>query len=606
MKLPVLKHYIPKTKKQTIEFRGINVTGTAAIGDFVNMNNLCSEEYPCLKTRRQMKKVDIYKRFGFSEQQKNGRITDIFFNGEIAVITEKLDDTGDELLQISTTSKNFILDSRHNKDGNNSQGGTEVFENNAAGYERSVMWMNGNLLVYPDRLYFDENWENACNGPVVTLPPPYSQQLAMTRYGPDTITVVFKNKIYIYGHQNIINWLLGKFNNGQKIRLFESGNNEINKITTITGNPYQQTGEAEDIKELSHFELYADKLRLVIPLAEDSYEIKGNSGYYIPKNSVTITSDAFSKNSDMFILNAIEYNNRIWGTEGNTIRASALGKHDEWDVFEGVSTDSYAVDVASGGEFTGMIMFGGAVHAFKEDCVYKIYGYKPSNYELIPMSVSGLPKGAAKSLVIVKDILFYKSHDCVMAYSGSQPQDISKCLGDLSGHAVCAAGTDGNKYYLSLSKDGIKKTYVFDTKTKLWHIEEGVDVIAFKSAGAHRGMYAVKNSEVFQYCDDAALNIKNPVRWEAEMSPIHEFISEKKIYSKFILKVELAKESKLNIYMNCDKKGYKKIKMAASAGGTVSIPVIPSRCDELNLKFTGEGPCKLISLTRIYREGSYK
>ena len=45
--------------------------------------------------------------------------------------------------------------------------------------------------------------------------------------------------------------------------------------------------------------------------------------------------------------------NRLWGAEGNTIWASALGDPLTFYNYEGLSTDAYAVAVGTDGAFTG-------------------------------------------------------------------------------------------------------------------------------------------------------------------------------------------------------------------------------------------------------------
>ena len=54
-----------------------------------------------------------------------------------------------------------------------------------------------------------------------------------------------------------------------------------------------------------------------------------------------------------------ENENRLWGCKGDTIYASKLGDPFNWNVFDGVSTDSYAVDVGSAGDFTGCFAYRG-------------------------------------------------------------------------------------------------------------------------------------------------------------------------------------------------------------------------------------------------------
>ncbi len=55
--------------------------------------------------------------------------------------------------------------------------------------------------------------------------------------------------------------------------------------------------------------------------------------------------------------------NRLWGCRGDTVYASKLGDPKNFNVFEGLSTDSYAADVGSAGDFTGPARFS-ATRAF--------------------------------------------------------------------------------------------------------------------------------------------------------------------------------------------------------------------------------------------------
>lgn len=47
-----------------------------------------------------------------------------------------------------------------------------------------------------------------------------------------------------------------------------------------------------------------------------------------------------------------ENENRLWGCKEDTIYASKLGDIFNWNVFDGVATDSYSVNVGSAGDFT--------------------------------------------------------------------------------------------------------------------------------------------------------------------------------------------------------------------------------------------------------------
>ena len=49
--------------------------------------------------------------------------------------------------------------------------------------------------------------------------------------------------------------------------------------------------------------------------------------------------------------------NRVWGCKAKTIYASKLGDMKNWNVFDGLASDSYAVDVLSEGDLTGCVSF---------------------------------------------------------------------------------------------------------------------------------------------------------------------------------------------------------------------------------------------------------
>ena len=61
------------------------------------------------------------------------------------------------------------------------------------------------------------------------------------------------------------------------------------------------------------------------------------------------------------------YGNRVWGVSNaaHTVYACRLGDPTNWNVFEGISTDSYAAVVPSPGAFTGMSAYLGSVMLFK-------------------------------------------------------------------------------------------------------------------------------------------------------------------------------------------------------------------------------------------------
>lgn len=129
-----------------------------------------------------------------------------------------------------------------------------------------------------------------------------------------------------------------------------------------------------------------------------------------------------------------ECNNRLWGcsTKTNELRACKLGDPTNWTSYMGLNTDSYAVTVGAPGRFTGAVTFLGYVLFFKEDCLLKLFGTKPSNYQISQTNCRGVQQGSEKSLVIVNETLYYKSPVDVVSYDGGLPSSISEALGNVA------------------------------------------------------------------------------------------------------------------------------------------------------------------------------
>ena len=146
-----------------------------------------------------------------------------------------------------------------------------------------------------------------------------------------------------------------------------------------------------------------------------------------------------------------ENENRVWGcsSKNHEIYASKLGDPGNWNVFEGISTDSYAATIGSDGDFTGCVSYLGYVMFFKEDAVHKVYGSKPANYQVMTSGINGVAKGCEKTISVVNETLYYVARNGIYAFNGAQPELISQKLEGLA-FSAGAAGVCRNRYYASL------------------------------------------------------------------------------------------------------------------------------------------------------------
>lgn len=310
----------------------------------------------------------------------------------------------------------------------------------------------------------------------------------------------------------------------------------------------------------------------------------------------------------------IESENRLWGCRYGTalngevvneIYASKLGDFKNWNCFAGISTDSYAATVGTDGQFTGAIAHLGYPLFFKENCVHKVYGNYPANYQIQTTTCRGVQKGCEKSLAIVNEVLYYKARSGVCAYDGSLPTEISAAFGEINYHNA-VAGSLGNKYYISMSDDNEQwHFFVYDAVKGMWHREDDTQATCF--CNCRGDLYYI------DYADDqiktvrgTGINETAPIKWQAVTGIIGTDSPDKKYVSRIDVRMSLPVGSRVSFYAEYDSCG--EWEHLYSKDGTTlqtfAVPVKPMRCDHLRLKIVGTGDAKIFSICNTVEQGS--
>lgn len=323
----------------------------------------------------------------------------------------------------------------------------------------------------------------------------------------------------------------------------------------------------------------------------------------------------------------IESGNRLWGcrygenadgTVVNEIYASKLGDFKNWFCYMGLSTDSYAVTCGTDGQWTGAITHLGYPLFFKENCLHKIYGNFPANYQVQTTACRGVQRGAGNSLAIVNEALFYKSRSGICVYDGSLPTEISTAFGDIRYSSVDEAnldvyrngavgGSHNNKYYISMrsEKDGKWHLFVFDTATNLWHREDNTRVDAFCSCDGEMYYIDHEDKQIKTLLGSGAKEL-GEISWYAESGVIGTSMPDKKYISSIVIRMALAIGSVVKFYAQYD--SYGEWQTLASVTGThlrsFSLPIRPQRCDHFRLRIEGVGDAKIYSITKTIEQGS--
>lgn len=311
----------------------------------------------------------------------------------------------------------------------------------------------------------------------------------------------------------------------------------------------------------------------------------------------------------------IESGNRLWGCRYGTaingevvneIYASKLGDFTNWTCFQGVSTDSYAATVGTDGQFTGAITHLGFPIFFKENCMHKVYGNYPANFQIQTTTCRGVQQGCDRSLAIVNEVLYYKTRTGICAYDGSLPTEISSAFGDETYHSA-VAGSLGNKYYVSMSDaSGSWHLFVYDTKRGMWHREDETQVDEFCNCRGDLYFidHADKQIKTVRGTGDALE--PQEIQWEAITGSIGTDSPDKKYISRLDVRMSMTVGTRVYFYIDYDSTG-KWEHLFTMTGRTLqsfTVPVRPRRCDHLRLKIIGSGEAKIYSICKTIEQGS--
>lgn len=316
----------------------------------------------------------------------------------------------------------------------------------------------------------------------------------------------------------------------------------------------------------------------------------------------------------------IESGNRLWGCHYgpdstgqalNEIYACKLGDFRNWRVYQGISTDSYTVSIGSDGPFTGAAAYGGMPMFFKRDCVHKIYGSVPKNFQVMTTQMPGVQRGSGDSIAIVDGAMYYLSDSGVMAYDGSYPVKVSGALGDTpmgSGRG----GALGNRYYLDAQRDNERHLYVYDGRLGIWHEEDTQGVLAF--APMDNDLYMMHEHRI-NTVNGSAGESEGDIYWFAEtgLQGWEQYsrkaigAADAKYISRFFIRAAMPEEStiKCSVQYESSGKWTEKMNIVNYSGETASrlMPVYPKRCDHMRMRLEGTGEIKVHSIIRTISSG---
>lgn len=589
MKYPYLAE-LPTSRELIDVFRGYNHNLRIGEGEFYEMTNMSSDNYPLLSPRAQR------GRYATLTQSQG-----ILAKDSICYV-----DNGDFIIGSDRVHMGLGLE----RDSNNKT------------IPKTLISMGAYVIIMPDKKYINtvpkvEDGNNIYeHGPIDAVAVTTSTvTFTLCKIDGAAYDNVSIQATAPSSPQNMDLWL-DTSTVPNSLKQYSKASDQWATVATTyikisatgIGHPFNE-GDGVRISGITSEALQDLNSSMVIWAKGDNYIVVTGILDEVTTQETSIKVERRMPNMDFII----ESENRLWGCRYgesingemvNEIYASKLGDFKNWECYSGISTDSYYASVGTDGPFTGAITHLGYPLFFKENCVHKVYGNYPANYQIQTTSCRGVQRGCNRSLAIVNEVLYYKARGAVCAYDGSLPSEISYALGDMTyGNAV--AGVLGNKYYVSMQDTvGDYHLFVYDALKGMWHREDDTEVSAFCSF--RENLYYIDRQ------DDQIKTVKgneetNPVRWSAVTGIIGTDSPDKKYISRIDVRMKLDVGARVSFFVEYDSCGeYEHLFTTPQSISlrSFSVPIRPRRCDHMRLKIVGEGDAKIYSICKTIEFGS--
>ena len=366
--------------------------------------------------------------------------------------------------------------------------------------------------------------------------------------------------------------------------------NELISITNSIKNLFSKLKKG-DVVEISGCKKYASNNKTVQIVTASSSSLKfANDTFTEAEETAVITIKR--KIPDFSCV--CSYENRLWGCEGNTIYASALGDMTNFFIYKNLSTDSFSVMSNSAGDFTACIPFGNCCLFFKENGCFKLYGNRPSNFQLTESYGGGVLAADSKSIISSGGRIIYKGSGGIYAFYGGVPQCISqKLTGITMDNAV--SGSDGKRFYITADTQSGREEFVWDMERNLWSKSGVRDVIGYSFYGGN--LYRLHPHGVERLLEEADDNAD----WSITLCPFDEDLHKTKNYTRLYVNVHLFENACINTQISCDNGPWRDIHSCyANEKKYLNIPCVIKSCHSVKLRLSGKGKCLLESITREF------
>lgn len=587
--------YLQSRRKTTdiiSTFGGINENIGAGYGEFTDMQNIATVNYPALASRPT--------------------------RGEI-----KATYPGIKAFLIKNDQPFYIMDGK-------AYYGTTLVTTVNSSYPKHVVGMGAYVVVWPDRFMY-----NTADGTLTQLETSYTQTGSITleplSYGSAYTKINASgigSKFSAYDNVTITGCAIADYNATKVISdadtnwivvtgALASFDDVVSGIQKLSVSAYNSDTKTVTISEtltsaqqtsLAGKTVYIGSTKFTIASAPttttftltDVGTIKPKKGQKVQAICKTQASGmAFARKCpDLDFI--IERDNRLWGcsSANHEIYSCKLGDPKNWYNYEGLSDDAYAATIGSDGEFTGIGKYSSYLIFFKEQKAHILRGDKPSNYSISEKEMAGVKAGCDGSIENIGDVLYYVGNDGVYAFSGGQPEKISANLNGTISQAV--SGRYEGKLYMSCLYNGAQAILTYDPRYGIWDKEDS-DTFRFAQNVGGQLNY-IDGSDRWTTISGQRDEI---IDWMVESAIMTEASIDMKYISRLRLNIMLDVGSYVEVYAQFDggewvRKGH----IISTARKTYNLPITPKRCSTWRYKLVGRGAFKLLAISRDVEGGS--
>ena len=605
---PYLKN-LPSARQMINTFKGYNHNLRIGSGEFYEMENLTSDDYPLLSTRVKRGRVAPLQDGGYSTGALYVPGTGIFMT-----LDQSAQDPNAECGSL------FLL---------TPDGKMEYITGSLSTGPKSLALMGNRLMIAPDMKWVHIDPAHiGGNNRLTVRDIAYSKKITS---GKIRIELCKENgAVYpLPLPPDSINTTGGEMDDGAICIDETVWPPVLKQYSKLQGEWFTvgQTYVRISGEGLEHHSLYADDGITITGIGYEDGNITDYAAHLLNGNTVVVGCDSNSVIIKGMLSEAyytqqceacpitieravpkldfvVETGNRIWGCTRNTneIYACKLGDFMNWNCFRGLSSDSWVGSVGTPGEFTGAAVQNGYPIFYKENCKHKVWPSATGAHQMTAVNCNGVEKGSEGSLAVLDGTVFYKSSYGVFADDGGGAVEIGRCLGDVYYHNAVGAICD-RKYYLSMDDiRGERQLFIYDIDRRMWHREKGEPGAL---CSGWNSLYCATDGIVIDLTGKTGTP-EETVTWMAETGDLGLELPEQKYISRLTMRLSLEPGATLEIYAQYDR-DQTWVKLGQVYGTDLrsfSLPVRPRRCDQLRLKLQGTGMCKIYSITKTLEKGS--